>query len=86
MIVNLTDDQRHAIEEHGGTPISLFDASTNSSYVLIRADQFEKVRALIEEGDYDPREAYPFIDKVMREDDALDPTLESYQEPSGRPS
>jgi hypothetical protein len=84
MIVNLTDDQRRAIEEHGGTPISLLDASTNLSYVLIRADQFEKVRALLEEGDFDPRESYPFVEDVMREDDALDPTLESYQDSSGR--
>ncbi len=29
--------------------------------------------------DFDPREAYPFIDNAMREDDAHDPSLESYQ-------
>jgi hypothetical protein len=28
--------------------------------------------------DFDPREAYPFIDEVMQEDDADDPTLASY--------
>jgi hypothetical protein len=28
----------------------------------------------------DPRELYPFVDDVMREDDALDPTLAGYQE------
>ncbi len=83
MIPNLTDDQRQAIEEHGGTPIPLFDATTNSNYVLIRADQFEKVRALLEDVEFDPREVYPFIDEVMRDDDALDPTLESYQDSSG---
>ena len=60
--------------------------ATNSSYVLIRAEQYEKVRALLEEEDFDPREAYPFVDEVMREDDALDPTLDSYQDSSGRPS
>jgi hypothetical protein len=86
MILNLTDDQRQAIEEHGGTPIPFFDVATNSSYVLIRAEQYEKVRALLEEEDFDPREVYPFIDEVMREDDALDSTLDSYQDSSGRPS
>jgi hypothetical protein len=29
--------------------------------------------------EYDPREAYPFIDKTMADADADDPTLESYQ-------
>jgi hypothetical protein len=62
MILNLTDDQRQAIEERGGAPIPLF------------------------EEDFDPRETYPFIDEVLREDDALDPTLDSYQDSRGRPS
>jgi hypothetical protein len=85
MTLHLTDAQRQAIEEHGGTPIPFVDASTNARYVLLRADQFEKVRSLFEEEDFDPREVYPFIDKVMQEDDALDPTLESYQDSPGRP-
>src|ERR1700734_2706297 len=29
--------------------------------------------------DYDPSEAYPFVDKTMADADAGDPTLESYQ-------
>jgi len=29
--------------------------------------------------DYDPREAYPFVDKTMADADADDPTLESCQ-------
>lgn len=29
--------------------------------------------------DFDPREAYPFVDKTMADADADDPTLESYQ-------
>jgi hypothetical protein len=86
MILHLTDDLRQAIEEHGGTPVPLFDASTNSRYILLRADQFEKVRALFEEEDFDPREVYPFIDEVMREDDSVDPTLESYQNLPEQPS
>jgi hypothetical protein len=86
MILNLTDDQRRAIEEQAGTPIPFFDAATNTRYVLLRADQYEKVRALLEAEDFHPRETYPFIDEVMREDDALDPTLESYQDSTGRPS
>ena len=50
MTPNLTDDQRHAVEENS------------------------------EEEEYNPREAYPFVERVMQEDDAYDPTLEHYQD------
>jgi hypothetical protein len=32
-----------------------------------------------EDHDFDPREAYPFVDEAMQADDANDPTLETYQ-------
>jgi hypothetical protein len=83
MMPNLTDDQRQAIEEHAGSPVYLIDTSTNISYVLLRADQFEKVRALFEDEEYNPRETYPFVERVMQEDDANDPTLDHYQDLSG---
>ena len=76
MIPNLTDDQRQAIQAHGGGPVHLVDADTNTTYVLMRADQFEKLCSLLHE-DFNPREAYPFVDRVMQEDDASDPTLAS---------
>jgi hypothetical protein len=50
-------------------------------YVLLRADKYEKVKAIFEreEDEFDPREMYPFVDEVMHVDDANDLTLESYQ-------
>lgn len=80
MTPKLTDDLRQAIEAHGGAPVYIVDATTNETYVIVRASQYEKVKALFEqEGDFDPREAYPFVDVAMRADDAEDPALESYQ-------
>jgi len=81
MTTMLSDDLRQAIEKEGGTPIHLVDAATNAQYVLLRADQYEKVKAIFqhEDRDFDSREAYPFIEEVMREDDANDPALSSYQ-------
>ena len=80
-MMNLSDDLRRAIEQEGGSPVHLVDATTNVHYVLMRADLYEKVKSVFEpeEHDLDPREAYPFVDEAMREDDAYDPTLESYQ-------
>jgi hypothetical protein len=45
MTPKLTDDQRHAIQEHGGAPIYLVDETTSVSYVLMRAELFESMKA-----------------------------------------
>ena len=81
MTTKFSDDLRQAIEKEGSRPVHLVDAATNVRYVLMRADQYERVKAVFEheDRDFDPREAYPFVDEVMREDDANDPTLASYQ-------
>ncbi len=73
--VLLTGEQRQAVEEAKDTPLTVVDPITNAAYVLVRAEVYERLT----EGDFDPREAYPFVDKVMAEDDANDPHLGSYQ-------
>jgi hypothetical protein len=42
--------------------------------VLVRADIYERMRE-----SFDPRDAYPLVNEVMREDDAEDPLLAAYQ-------
>lgn len=81
MTTKLSDDLRRAIEQGGDIPVHLVDSVTNAGYVIMRADQYEKVKAVFESDDreFDPTEAYPFVDEVMKEDDANDPSLESYQ-------
>jgi hypothetical protein len=79
MTLKLSDDLRQAVQEHGDRPITLVDAETNTTYVLMRAEQFDKLCMVLRE-DFDPREAYPFVDRVMQEDDANDPALASYQD------
>lgn len=79
MTPKLTDDQRHAIEAHGGTPVYLVDAATNATYVLLRAEQYEKVKAILGDDEIDPREMYPLVDEVMRED-WEDPAMDAYDD------
>ena len=88
MTTKLSDELRLALEQDGGIPVRLVDTTTNQGYVIMRADQYERVKAVFEreDHDFDPREAYPFVDEVMREDDANDPTLESYQSFRGQES
>jgi len=61
-----------------GTPVEVVDPITNEMFYLVSAEQF-RVIATAFAGDFDPREGYPLIDKVMAEDDANDPLLDSYQ-------
>jgi hypothetical protein len=85
MTPQLSDDQRSALRAHGGSPISVIDTQTNTNYVLLRADAYEQLRAFIEE-EHNPSEAYPFVDRVLAEDDANDPTIAGYQDEQSRGS
>ncbi|HEV3120800.1 MAG TPA: hypothetical protein VGY53_02805 [Isosphaeraceae bacterium] len=45
----LTPEQRLALEKAGQAPIRLEDPETSQAYVLLRADLYERMRALAEE-------------------------------------
>jgi hypothetical protein len=61
-----------------GTPVEVFDPSTNQVYYLLSAEQYQMLAKVAAE-DIDPRHSYPLIGQVMAEDDANDPLLETYQ-------
>jgi hypothetical protein len=61
-----------------GTPVEVVDPATNEIYYLVSADQYRRIHSVLY-GDSDPREGYPVVDKVMADDDANDPWLDSYQ-------
>ncbi len=48
MTTKLSDELRQAIEEGGGAPVYIVDPTTKTSYVLMRAEQFEKISALVD--------------------------------------
>jgi hypothetical protein len=72
----INPDLKHALA--GGTPVEVFDPSTNEVDYLVSAEQFRGITALAG-GNFDPRAAYPMIDQISAEDDAADPLLGSYQ-------
>jgi hypothetical protein len=61
-----------------GTPVEVVDKLTNRVYYLITSEQFQRMAGVFFD-DFDPRQFYPSIDRIMAEDDANDPLLESYQ-------
>jgi hypothetical protein len=62
----LADDLRQAIEENGGAPVYVVDATTGASYVLMRAEQFEKNRAAA--GGDDAEAMYPLLADIEPDD------------------
>jgi hypothetical protein len=65
MTPTLTEDQRLAIQEHGA-PIYMLDETTNISYVLMRADEFESMKTRSEADEVSP--IYPLIADISPED------------------
>jgi hypothetical protein len=72
----LTSSLKQAVSS--GTPVEVVDPTSNEVYYLVSAEQYQRITSFLS-ADGDPREAYPFVDPVMADDDANDPWLESYQ-------
>lgn len=76
MMPKLTDEQRQAVQQQE-TPPRLLDEQSNTVYVLLREDMYEQVKAFFEDDEIDPRELYPLMWEVMRED-WEDPAMDVY--------
>jgi hypothetical protein len=76
-MIELTHEQ-HAALERGESLVR--DAATNETYVLVRLEVYERLKALLAPDEYDPDEGLAYINEVMAEDDAGDPLLEKYQD------
>ena len=61
---------------HCADSIRAIDCVTKVEYVLVRADLYERLKALLSD---DLPDVAPVMNEVMAEDDAKDPYLESYQ-------
>jgi len=49
MTIELTEEQRQALQAEQGTPLDVVDPATQQRYVLLAREQYERVRALLEE-------------------------------------
>ncbi|MDX1970230.1 MAG: hypothetical protein SFV23_23860 [Planctomycetaceae bacterium] len=71
--LNRSTEHRQALER--GQPVAVTETFTQIACVVLRADVFEQIRKLLP--DFDPREAYPAVDEVMRED-WIDPRMAEF--------
>ena len=73
----LTPEQRQ--ELGGKEPARALDPETKQEYVLVRADVYEHMKAVFDEDGLDMHQVAVLVEQAMREEDADDPSLESYQ-------
>jgi hypothetical protein len=78
MTPQLTNEQLQALHDPQGTgPMVVVDPSTQTPYVLVRADLYDRYRALFDE-DFDVREAYLSIDEIAAQEGWDDPDMDAY--------
>lgn len=78
--LQLTDEQRQAIEQHEGQPIDVLDPTTNTRYVLLRASDYERLSALLDDTEFDIRESYQLQEQVARAEGWDDPLMDAYND------
>ena len=62
--LTLNDEHRKALQQ--GESVSVIETGTQIECIVVRADVFNRIRRLLP--DFDPRDAYPALDEVMKED------------------
>jgi hypothetical protein len=67
MSIELTTEQLRALEEHHEFPPRVTNSRTKETYVLLPAEMYERVRALLEEEDEigSVRETYPLVSRAL---------------------
>ena len=75
--MNLTNEQVLAVRD--GTPVPIIPPEVGEECVVLRRDVYEKLNGASNERDFDPARLYSLVGQIMAEDDANDPSLESYQ-------
>ncbi len=75
-MIALTQEQHEALKQNGTEPARVIDRSTNIEYVLVRAEVYDRLKALLDD---EMPDSASLVNEVMAEDDAKDPYLESYQ-------
>ena len=75
-MTTLTPEQRQLLKASGAEPLRLLDPDTNEEYVLVKAEAYSQIQAVLE--DLDPREMYPALHRAMHEEGWDDSQMDDY--------
>ena len=76
MTLPLSEEQLSAVAAQPGEPVRLVNPKTNEVFVLLRADEYERVRPLLD--DFDLRDAYPAQVRSAMAAGWADPEMDDY--------
>jgi predicted ATPase len=74
-MIELTAEQQQALDVQP-VPAQVLDPRTNTAYILVRADVYKRLQALLHE-DFHPADSYPAIDRTFS-DGWNDPKMDDY--------
>jgi hypothetical protein len=80
MTLSLTAEQRRALADHPGEPVEVIDEVSHARFVLLPAEQFDRVKALVAADEFDIRETYAAQDAALRAAGWDDPELDIYND------
>lgn len=80
MSVSLTPEQLQALAAQRGEPLELVDDLSHAKYVLLPADQFERVKALLSADEFDLRSTYLAQEQALASAGWDDPELDDYND------
>jgi hypothetical protein len=77
-MIELTKTQHLALEQNGGPP-RVRDPETNTTYVLVREEVYERMKNLLyDDSELDVRHAYPLMDEAAAKAGWDDPEMDVY--------
>ena len=77
-MASLGDEQRQELIAGQISPVPVIDDQNHKVYYLIPSDEFEKIRALLFEQEFDAREMYPLNAKTAAQAGWDDPSMDIY--------
>jgi hypothetical protein len=77
-MIDLTAEQREALSQPG--PVRLRDPQTNETYVLVRAETYQRLEGLLSEDKDWSGDAYRAAMEVFARDGWNDPRMDVYDE------
>jgi hypothetical protein len=82
MTITLNAEQIKALADAKGDSVRVIDPANKQDYVLVKAEVYERLQSLLaDDAVYTTAE---MLDRIMAEDDALDPQLAELQKKYGR--
>jgi hypothetical protein len=79
-MIELTKKQQRDLSQSAESPPRVLDPATQTEYVLIRADLYERICTMVGNDDLDAPDVNFLVERAMKDEDASDPTLDFYQQ------